>query len=132
MKNTIKEANMIIEISIWSTNKNHYVHIDDGFNQFIINNQKIDDGLSEFVSKFNSITQQWEDSYINKYLSDGIKFEVKIIKGDHTRLITGNNDIPDNFSELIYLIEYYSGSSTQSKIYSSKLALAKPKNSKRG
>jgi len=123
---------MIIEINIWSTNNNYNVYIDDSSNQLVINNQKIGNGMSEFITQFNFIIQQWEDSYINKNLSDGIKFEVKIIKGDHTRLITGNNDVPDNFSELIYLIESYSSSSAQSKIYSSKLALAKLKNSKRG
>jgi len=98
---------MKIRIVIWSRTNGYSVHADDQTNDFTINESLNNVGVKDFVKKAINLVSKWKDSYVDKNAMDGINYKIVYNDGNIERNLIGSNATPDNFNELLQLIEFY-------------------------
>ena len=98
---------MKIKIVVWAPNKNISVYADAETKDFTIGVQKINRDVELFVRNAIAIVSSWPDSLVDDSKCDGVKYKIAYFDGVNTRQIVGLNKKPDNFPELISLIEQF-------------------------
>ena len=100
-----------IEVSIMPTwGKGLWLYIDYGKDIAYRSSREDDEELVKinipsFTRALFAIVSSWKEEMINKSISDGLSYRVKISKNGKEFKFYGQNEFPDNFDEFMYLLQ---------------------------
>jgi hypothetical protein len=113
---------MEVQISIWSTVNSICVYANSETSEFIINNETINEPPEKFIIKTKKITEGWK-SNTQTDLLDGTKFIIGFTDDNKSKIIYGADNLPQNFKELLSLIDDFSTQNKQRLIEKEKFLL---------
>ena len=114
MKKDIKEIALMVGTqgdgytdNVITFEGNKVLRASDNFMQHKYDSGEIKLSKEDFLNEFNKIgIEDWNDSYIIFKNIDGYSWELNVFYTDGEKLIKkGSNDYPENFDELINLLE---------------------------
>jgi len=80
---------------------------DDISKEFNISSIDLNSGVEDFVRCVLEITKEWPEICEDCDVFDGIHYKIECNDGQNTKQFIGINNTPDNFGELIGLINFY-------------------------
>lgn len=97
---------MKIDIVITSYIKNYSIYANKKTKEFIIDGQKLPFS-KDFFKRAINIVKKWPDLLEESGVTDGITYKIVYGKAKHEKVLLGNNDVPEDFYELITLIRKF-------------------------
>ena len=119
---------MKLEINIWLNSTSYSVYTNTDTNELIINGEIVDKGVKTFTKYATDILKTWPESLSDKNILDTVLYRIEVTNSRGTKTFVGNNKAPDNFDNLISLINNYSPSHSEIKIREEKLEFIKHHN----
>lgn len=106
---------MKIKIGIITDEKRYSIYADESTQDFSVGIQKLQFS-KDFLNRAINIVKDWPDHVENHNVTDGVNFKVTYNDGIIERTITGVNETPDDFIELMSLIHEYSPKTREEQI----------------
>ena len=94
---------MKIKISISTPSKSYYVYADENDKQMMVNDMR--KPLSHaFLTMAIDVVKAWPEMLEDAQSHDLVKYQIIYTDNDVTRTLVGNHATPENFNELMMLI----------------------------
>ena len=95
---------MQILIRLGNMAENLTIKIDDEKSIFLVNKEKKDVNITDFIMRLQIIVASWQPVMIDDSIIDGSWYEVEMKMGDKTRKYIGRNAFPLDYNSFIQLI----------------------------